>query len=438
MSQTLDDSCNFLNCRIATDGMAVPKCVTTSEPSDKVCPSKCYASGDGLKKAIATQPTMFMLHTVTDDERECEKVMAESISCQLITRASGRPRTVTGSIVEHSGNTFVIQYTPTQPQNGFLHVKIDGEPVMNSPFPVVVSVGIALHAMASGPIEVMQRLSEPNGIAVLSDRTRVITEDLFHRVRLFTALGEQILSFGTKGTGPGELRHPAGVAVDALDNIYVVDSGNNRIQKFSRNGEFIAVVGERGHKKLQFKSPFGIDVDHVSGRVYVADVQNHRIQVLNEDLSYSHQFGGKGKSKGQFKQPHDVAVSLNGNVYVADSDNNRIQIFSLDGQFIQQFGPEGKQESLFDRPKGIAVDCAENVVVSNTHQHQVCVFNAHGNLLLVLGKQGLLRRLNNPTPHEAMCGNAPGEFDHPMGIAVDTGGFVYVLDQYNNRMQMYL
>lgn len=420
--------------------MAVPKCVTTSESgsSDKVYPSKCYAHGDGLKKAIASQPTSFTLFTVTEDGRECEKVMAESISCQLITTTKGRPRRVTGSIVEHNGNAFIIKYTPTQPQNGFLHVKINGEPIMNSPFPVVVNVAIALHAMASGPIEVMQRLSDPIGIAVLSDRTRVISEDLFHRVRLFTALGEPILSFGTKGVGPGELRHPAGVAVDALDNIYVVDSGNNRIQKFSRNGEFLAVVGEKGHKQLQFKSPFGIDIDPVTGKVYVADVQNQRIQVLNQDLTYSHEFGGKGKNRGQFKQPHDVAVSVNGNVYVADSDNNRIQVFSCEGQFIQQFGREGKQESLLDKPKGIAVDCAENVVVSNTHQHQVCVFNAHGNLLLVLGKQGVFRRLNNPTPHQSMCGNAPGEFDHPLGVTVDTGGFVYVLDQRNNRMQMYL
>lgn len=422
--------------------MAGPKCITSPEPesscSDQVCPSKCYAIGDGLKKAIVSQPTTFILHTLTEDGRECEKVMAESISCQLITRSnSGRPRTVNGTILEHNGNQFTIRYTPTQPLNGFLHVKINGQPIQNSPFPVVVNVAIALHALASGPIEVMQRLSDPNGIAVLSDRTRVITEGLFHRVRLFTASGDPLLSFGTKGSAPGELRYPVGVAVDAVDNIYVVDSGNNRIQKFSKSGEFIAVVGEKGHKHLQFKSPFGIDVDPVTGKIYVADVQNHRIQVLNEDLTYSHEFGSKGKSRGQFKQPHDVAVSLNGSVYVADSDNNRIQVFTREGQFIQQFGREGKQESLLDKPKGIAVDCAENVVVSNTHGHQVCVFNAHGNLLLVLGKQGFLRRCSNPV-EQAIGSHGPGEFDHPLGIAVDTGGFVYILDQTNNRMQMYL
>lgn len=420
--------------------MAGSKCITTSESksSDQVCPLRCYATGDGLKKAIVSQPTSFILHTVTEDGMECEKVMAESISCQLITRTSGRPRTVEGSIIEHDGNKFIIMYTPTHAQNGFLHVKINGEPILNSPFPVVVSVAIALHALAAGPIEVMKSLSDPKGIAVLSDRTRVISEGLFHRVRLFTTEGQPIISFGTKGSGPGELRLPGGVAVDAIDNIYVADSGNNRVQKFSKSGEFIAAVGEKGHKQLQFKSPFGIDIDPVTGKVYIADVQNHRIQVLNEDLSYSHEFGSKGKGRGQFRHPHDVAVSLNGNVYVADSDNNRIQIFSRDGQFIEQFGLEAKDDSLLDKPKGIAVDCAENVIVSNTHQHQVCVFNAHGNLLLVLGKQGLFGRLSKSASHQMMCGNAPGEFDHPLGVTVDTGGFVYVVDQSNNRMQMYL
>ena len=41
-----------------------------------------------------------------------------------------------------------------------------------------------------------------------------------------------ILSFGSKGSGDGQLAEPKGVAVDSAGNIYVADTQNQRIQKF--------------------------------------------------------------------------------------------------------------------------------------------------------------------------------------------------------------
>ena len=44
-----------------------------------------------------------------------------------------------------------------------------------------------------------------------------------------------------------KLLHPAGVAVDEDDNIYVTDSGSSTLFKFSKEGKLMKTVGQKGH-----------------------------------------------------------------------------------------------------------------------------------------------------------------------------------------------
>lgn len=44
-------------------------------------------------------------------------------------------------------------------------------------------------------------------------------------------------SFGSPGSGPGQLEEPSGVAVNEADGVaYVVDKGDDRVQWFAPNG----------------------------------------------------------------------------------------------------------------------------------------------------------------------------------------------------------
>ena len=54
------------------------------------------------------------------------------------------------------------------------------------------------------------------------------------------------MKWGTLGTAPAQFNFPEGLAVDALGNVYVLDSGNNRIQKFGVLGNFILQWGSGG------------------------------------------------------------------------------------------------------------------------------------------------------------------------------------------------
>jgi len=47
-----------------------------------------------------------------------------------------------------------------------------------------------------------------------------------HRVQKFTADGAFVASFGSPGTGRGELGRPSGVAVDPDGDVYICDWSN--------------------------------------------------------------------------------------------------------------------------------------------------------------------------------------------------------------------
>jgi DNA-binding beta-propeller fold protein YncE len=49
----------------------------------------------------------------------------------------------------------------------------------------------------------------------------------------FTSEGVFVSKWGTRGSGDGEFRGPADVAVASDGSVYVADSHNDRIQKFS-------------------------------------------------------------------------------------------------------------------------------------------------------------------------------------------------------------
>jgi NHL repeat len=61
-----------------------------------------------------------------------------------------------------------------------------------------------------------------------------------------------------------DLRGPAGIAVDAVGNIYVADRGRNRIAVYKPDGSFL--------KEIPIKNPFMVKVSRKTGAIYVSIV----------------------------------------------------------------------------------------------------------------------------------------------------------------------
>ncbi|GGF98065.1 YIP1 family protein [Paenibacillus abyssi] len=92
------------------------------------------------------------------------------------------------------------------------------------------------------------------------------------------------LNVAGKNLLPGLWSYPdiADVTVDAMGNIYVVDSFRGRIIEYDRDGNMLFVFGgtDEGSQRLGlFKSPSGIAVSS-DGRLFVVDKQRNNIQIL--------------------------------------------------------------------------------------------------------------------------------------------------------------
>lgn len=159
---------------------------------------------------------------------------------------------------------------------------------------------------------------DPDGVIVFPDRD---------------ADGEHMDRWGAKGSEQGMLNGPTGIAFDANDDLYVVDSLNNRVQAFTRTGEYIREWGSGGDSEGEFNRPWGITIDR-EGAVYVADWGNHRVQKFGPDGEYLMTFGSQNGSSSSLNHPAGVAVDSDGDVYVTDWGNRRVQIYEPDGEVL--------------------------------------------------------------------------------------------------------
>ena len=341
-----------------------------------------------------------------------------NIKAELISKSTNQ---TTNCVVKERGKgEYEISYQPTVGGASELIVRVGGEEVAGSPFPVAVKTPIDKLGTV---IKTINDLKKPHGVALNQAREIIVPEQGAGIVSIFSPTGDKLRTLDTRGTAVGKMKNPCGVAVDGDDNILVVDGGNYRLLKFSRGGDLIAAVGSHGDGPGQFNYPNCVCVNSVNGKVYTYVVDNgaHCVHIFNSDLTFSSKFGSKGSGNGQFNRPWDVASDRSGCVYVADAGNTRVQVFTPDGGYLRQFGKKGGGNGELYYPACICVDCDDLVYVAEYGNKRVSVFTYEG---------VFLKSFVSP-------GSGPGQFNSPYGIAVDQCGVVYVCDNGNNRVQIF-
>ena len=378
----------------------------------KVSPEKCYATGKGLETAELGERATAVLNVVDEKEKACP-VAVESLTCELVSETTGEKKKC--SVKKTGDSRYKISYQPASRGRHQLHIKVEGDHIKGSPFPVTVKLPVV---KLGTPIKTISKVKGSWCVAVNQKGEVIVSEGRGHCVSIFSPAGEKLRSFGSKGSGHGQFNEPRGVAVDDGGNILVVDGNNNRIQKFTSDGKFITAVGKEGNKPLEFITPIGIAIHPLNKKVYITECGNHRIQIVNSDLTFSSSIGSYGGDNGQFKYPWDMAFDSAGNVYVADGANHRIQVFTAEGEYLRKFGKKGSGDGELNWPSSITIDSDNMVYVTEDTNHRVSVFTCEGKFLTSFGSGG----------------SGPGQFSGPRGIAVDRNGVVYVSDYNNDRL----
>ena len=396
--------------------LAVVFLVTLHLSNAYISPKDCLAIGSGLEMAEIGERAYAVLHIV--NQKGYPYIFTtkdEIVECE-VTHESTRNKLDCGA-VKTRGNQYEISYQPTSRGRHQLHIKVEGEHIKGSPFPVTVRLPLKKLGI---PVKTIIGMKKPWGMAFNHRGEILVVERYGHCISIFSPTGENLESFGSEGSGPGQFNGPRGIAVDDDDNILVTD-GDNHVQKYSSKHKHLTNVGSKGSNSLEFHMPVSVAVSPTTKKIVVMDCLNHRAQILNPNLTYNSSIGSKGSGNGQLNKPYNAAFDSAGNVYITDALNNRIQVFTPEGNYLRQFGKSGKGNGEINYPIGIYIDSDDTVYVVDHGNHRVSVFTREGKFLTSFGSYG----------------RGPGQFNSPRGIIMDKNGTIIVSDSDNNRLQMF-
>jgi hypothetical protein len=99
--------------------------------------------------------------------------------------------------------------------------------------------------------------------------------------------------------------------------------------------------------------------------------------------------GQAGSAPGTFDMPSDVITAPNGDIFVADGHgvfeghqtNDRIVKLSKDGTFITTWGKHGSAPGEFDVPHSLAMDSADRLYVGDRSNSRIQIFDQSGNFI---------------------------------------------------------
>ncbi len=262
-------------------------------------------------------------------------------------------------------------------------------------------------------------LHAPRFVATDSQHRLIISDPEAEAVHVLDPAGKASFRIVT---GKGRrLQMPAGVAVDADDNIYVADAERGMLVVFDNHGNFVRYIG-RYQGESEYESPNGIAVDRKAGRIYLVDTPRNLVFMLDLSGKVLKRVGKYRDGTGvmEFDDPTDIVFKHN-QVYVLDGSGTRVQIMDAECNLQARFNLPRPPRPNGSRENRLEADEQGNVYVSLSRSSMIHVYSQEGYFLASFGQPG--RRV--------------GEFSEPKGLWIDSADLLYVADSGNGRVQLF-
>ncbi len=128
------------------------------------------------------------------------------------------------------------------------------------------------------------------------------------------------------------------------------------------------------------------------GNLYLTEFDDDLIYEYTTSGKLVTKWGGNGHGPGQLTHPEKLALDAQGNLYVTEvgqntwdgsvAENDRIQKFSPTGTPLAQWGSLGSGSGQFNVPMGIAIDQQGNIFVADVANHRIQKLSSRGEPLI--------------------------------------------------------
>ncbi len=333
-----------------------PELTTAGKPEDKTASSISGLTKDG--QSLAASTGMWVGAPTLAYEYQWQRCDSSGASCTNVTGATGTTYTLGNSDVEHT-------------------------------------------------IRVVVTASNSEGSAAsTSEATAVVTSPL----PLYGA------SFGSFGSGSGQLLEPSDLVTDASGNIWVADTENARLEEWNAKNEFVRTVGSYGPENGKFEGLYGVAVDS-AGHIWTSECGNDRIDEFSSEGVFIKNFGSKGSANEQFNCPEGLAIAPSGNIYVADRGNHRVQELNSEGKWIKNYSQSVEHEGPFD----VKLDPSGDLWVSYAWESKIAEYGTEGTILQLWGTKG----------------TAAGDLEDAYRLKIGPEGNIWLAEWGNNRVQVF-
>lgn len=237
----------------------------------------------------------------------------------------------------------------------------------------------------------------PDGAVVDSQGNIFITDQSNHKIRKIDTNGQVTTFAGTgsagflDGTGASaKFFYPAGMAIDANDNLYIADYSNHKIRVITPAGVVSTYAGtvagnaDGNNTTARFNGPTGVCLDS-SGNLYVADYGNHKIRKVDTSgmITTLAGNGTAGSADGTttsatFYYPSIIASNSNNELFVTDQNNHKIRkitatgaVSTFAGTGVAGANDEKASSSTFNSPTGIVIGANDKMYIADYANHKI-------------------------------------------------------------------
>ncbi|MBV8360898.1 MAG: hypothetical protein JO189_23625 [Deltaproteobacteria bacterium] len=303
-------------------------------------------------------------------------------------------------------------------------------------------------------------LNGPLGIAIDASGSAWVANNSTDSITKFTSSGAAISPAG--GFIGGGLNNPLGIALDKVSNVWIANNGgainggpkgHSSVTELDQNGSPLS--GPSGFAAANLTSAVGVAVD-LSGLIWVTDNGGNSVIELCGSIpeacpihSPSYNTGdvisNPSYTGGGLNNPAFIAIDSLNLVWVANNGfggGTGSSLSELCGSTIGNCpagahatgdpisGANGYGGGGLLAPLGVAVDRSDNIWLANTGNSTVSEFCGAVTANCPLE----IPSLSTGDPISPAAGYSGGGVNSPIGIAIDSAGFVWVANSANNSM----